>query len=201
MLAAKDPRGTPGLQTDWIPPARSLCLHSSDAALTLSWWLWLWSVRVPMAGCGTCSSGCLAEGGGIHWGGGKKPQVLLPGLALKFSSLVSSSQVWVLPAGAGTVQQVKADYVRPGSGRSADQTLSKEPMCQALCSALVYFLITGLLFISCSLTVLMTFPVNLSAFSFPYTFQLSVNTTPHSLLMCKLWKTYPKSESLQFTCQ
>lgn len=28
----------------------------------------------------------------------KKPQVLLPGLALKFSSLVSWSQVWVLPA-------------------------------------------------------------------------------------------------------
>lgn len=72
VLAVKHPRGMPGLQTDWIPPARSLCFHDSDAALTLSWWLWLWSVRVPMAGCGTCSSGCLAEGGGIHWGGRKK---------------------------------------------------------------------------------------------------------------------------------
>lgn len=50
-------------------------------------------------------------------------------------------------------------------------------------------------------TILMTFPVDLSDFSFPYMFQLSVNTTPHSLLVCKLQKTYPRSESLQFACQ
>lgn len=29
----------------------------------------------------------------------------------------------------------------------------------------------------------MTFPVDLPDFSFPYMFQLSVNTIPHSLLM------------------
>lgn len=97
-----------------------------------------------------------------------------------------------LPARIGAEQQVKADYARPGSDRNADETLQRACVCQDLHRAQIYLLNTGLLFISCSLTILMTFPVDLSDFSFPYMFQL-FNTTPHSLLMCKLQKTYPKS--------
>lgn len=55
----------------------------NDAALTP-----LCSVRVPRAAWGFCSSGRLAEGGGMDWGGSRKPQVLSPGSALKFSSPV-----------------------------------------------------------------------------------------------------------------
>ena len=50
-----------------------------------------------------------------------------------------------MPAKAGAVEMVNADYARTAAERNADQIVSKEPVCQALHSTVIYFLMTGLL--------------------------------------------------------
>lgn len=86
-----------------LPPVSLVCCCGN-------FWLWLLSVRLPVAGWGTCSAPWL-PGGGIDWGWGG--EALLPWLTLQVTQLcllivcvVTSSP----PAEAGAVEVVKADY-------------------------------------------------------------------------------------------